>query len=205
MNSKNKKQIVFFNERPEVINYKIARMFKSKGDTTILFTISQKDQWDEEFYKGAFDKIICTDFQFRKANLKNPIHTIKKIPAILKFYLTTKKLNPSVVIGTSYTNWTVALGMRIFKKYPFVYLPYDIMALRFPDLKTARKSRPMFEINAEKYCFKKADGILTKGSIKELDFLKDSYIRKIKMTPVRISFLPYCLNELIAPLNKNKL
>jgi hypothetical protein len=205
MEQKNRRQIVFFSAFPEAMNYKIAKEFKSRGYETILFTISQKDQWDESEFVSAYDKIICTDFLFRKKNLKRPFHTLKKIPSLTKFYKEAKKLKPYAVIGTSYTNWSISWAIKLFKDSPFIYFPYDIIALRFPKLETALEKKYKFELKSEKYNFEKADGILTKGPLSALDLLNKTYLGNVTLPPKKIEFLPYCSDEFIVPINKEKL
>ena len=62
----------------------------------------------------------------------------------------------------------------------------------------------MFEIRAERFCFENADGILHKGSPRELDFLKkeNSLGKPIDINCPEISFLSYCSDEFMIPMNK---
>ena len=207
----NKKQIVFFcATTPYVMIYKIAREFKKKGYETVLITISPKETWEENWYKNGFDKIICSNFRVSKPTLKNSFNMLKRAPYLINTIYEMKKLKPYVVFAIARPNYITALGMKFFKKYPVIYFPYDITAQQHSDLKTALGGGvKKYEINAEKYCFENADGIMHKGASEELEFLKgktmlgDNFISKI--TPLRINFLPYCSDEFIVPINKNKL
>lgn len=204
-----KKQIVFFcATTPYVMIYKIAREFKKKDYETVLITISQKDAWEESWYNDGFDKIICSNFQLKKPTFNNFFNMLKRLPYLIKAIYEMKKLNPYVIFGIARPNLITSFALRFFKKYPFIYFPYDITSQQYPDIETAlRKGIKKSEINAERYCFENSDGILSKGAPEELDFLKGRTIlgENIKLPELRINFLPYCSDEFIIPLNKKKL
>lgn len=200
---KPKKQIVFYYATsPSVMIYKIAKMFKKRGYETVLLTMCEKDRFDNKFYSEAFDKIIYSNFQFFKLSFKTFFYILRKGPSFIKFLISMKLLNPFVVIGISGNNWQLKLAHKyFFKKYPFIYFPYDILShyvnpLNFP---------PNFEIEAEKYCFENLDGVIHKGDSKELKFIEGQLHDKINMQKFQLSFFPYCSKEFIVPVNKNKL
>ena len=120
MNTINKKkQIVFFcATTPYIEIYKIAREFKKKDYETVLITISQKDKWDQNFYKDAFDKIICSNFQIFKPTLKNLFNMLLRTPYLIKSIYEMKKLKPYVIFDIARPNYIAAIFMKQFKKYP---------------------------------------------------------------------------------------
>ena len=206
---KKKKQIVFFcATTPYVMIYKIAREFKKRGYETILITISQRNKWDIKDYHDAFDKIICSNFQLSKPNLKNFFNMLKRVPYLARAIYEMKKLKPYVVFSIANPTYITALAMRFFKKYPIIYFPYDISSQEYSNLGEAMmKGYKEYEVNAERYCFEHADGIMHKGAPNELQHLKTSSMlgSPIKTTPLNIFFPPYCSDEFIVPINKNKL
>ena len=205
----NKKQIVFFcATTPYVMIYKIAKEFKKRGYETVLITISQRDKWDINWYKDGFDKIICSNFQFFKPTIKNSFNMLKRTPFLLKSIYEMKKLKPYVVFAVARPNYITALAMKFFKKYPVIYFPYDINSHFHEEFREAlKKGVKLYEINAERYCFENAEGILHKGDPGELEFLnkKSMLGEPVKMTPLQICFHPYCSDEFMAQINKNKL
>jgi hypothetical protein len=205
---KGKKQIVFFcGSSPEVMVYKIAREFKKNNYKTVLISVSQREKWRKGSFEDGFDKIICTNFQFLKPNFKNILNMLKRLPFLIKSILSMKLLSPYVIFGISKPNWIISIAIKFFKKYPFIYFPYDIFSLEFPNVKAAlKKGVKLFEIKGEKYCFENADGVLHKGAPEEIEYLvKNSmFNEELKITPLRICFNPYCSDEFIVPINKNK-
>jgi hypothetical protein len=204
-----KKQIVFFcATTPYVEIYKIAREFKEMGYETVLITISQKDKWDEEFYKDAFNKIICSNFQVFKLTPNNLLNMAKRLPYLIKSIYEMKKLRPYVIFDIARPNYIAAIFMKFFKKYPIIYLPADISSHLHPTTEDAIKAgKKSYEIKAERYCFENADGILIKASPNSLDHLtKESMLGPpLKLTKNIICFNPYCSDEFIVPINKDKL
>lgn len=205
MKKKNNKQIVFLTEEPENYTFKLAYSLKKRGYKTCLYAISFKDKLDYSFYSEAFDKIICMDFSFRKKYLKNLEFILRKMPLVFKFFFSLRFVNSDVIIGVSNNNWTIALSKIIMKNIPFIYVPYDITALRYPELNKALEKKYKFELKAEKFCFETSDGLMVKYGDKVFDSLGNTYLENLKLPENRISFLPYCLNEFIVPINKNKL
>lgn len=206
----NKKQIVFFcATAPYVMIYKMAREFKKNGYETVLITICQKDKInDYGLYEQAFDKMICSNFQINKPNLKNLLNMFGRLPYLFKSIVEIKKLNPYIVFNISRPNYISALFMKYFNKWPQIYFPADISSQLHPDMKTALKAgKRLYEIKAERYCFEHADGVLHKGAPEEIDYLTKNNMlgSPLKMTKNIICFNPYCSDEFIAPLNKNKL
>jgi len=207
MKSKNK-QIVFFSTViPAVMTQKMALEFRKKGYETILFTMCNRERFDEEFFSKAFDKIFCSNFQFSKADLKSPKYVAKHFPAFLKFIANMKLINPYVIIGLSGSRWQLMFAHKyFFKKYPFIYFPYDINSHLHDSKEHALKAgKKEFDINAEKYLFENSDGILHKGDPNELKPLKGRIFKELNLAPLQLTFFPYCADEFIIPLNKNKL
>jgi len=205
---KKKKQMVFFcSVAPYVMIYKIAKEFKKKGYETILVTISGKDKFDVKSFEDAFDKILCSDFQFFKPSIKSIPYFLKKSLGFLKFLISLKMLKPYVWFGIGRTNWQIMLAHKyFFRKYPFIFFEYDLNSHFFSSRQEARGWRvPNFEINAEKYCFENADGIMHKGAPDELNVLDGRIFSKINLPDLKINFLPYCSKDYVIPLNKNKL
>lgn len=202
-----KKQIVFYcASHPFEMVYKMARLFKKKGYETVLVTMSEKDRFDYSFYSQAFSKIICSDFQFFKPSLKTPLYLIKRGPSFIKFLISIKLLNPYAVIGISGASWQLKLVHKyFFKKYPFIYFPYDILSFSFDSKTSALKYVKEFEIEAEKYCFENSQGVIHKGDPKELSSVSGRIHKNLKLPANQLSFLPYCSEEFEVPINKNKL
>ncbi len=209
MTNKKKKQIVFLEPFPEVMIYKIARMFKEKGYETISIRILEsKDSSLNNFYKPAFDEIKSFDLSFFKVDLKNlPLifmSMLKKLKKIVQTSIFILKLKPYVIFTRAKPNWPCALTRILFKKTPLIYFPYDIRSEDSCDLIKLAKLKK-FEINSEKFCFEKADGIIHKGAPDELTFLEGRIFEKIDFTPLQMAVLPYCSEEFIVPINRNKL
>jgi hypothetical protein len=189
--------------------YKIAREFKIRGYETILITICQRDKFNNpKLYERAFDKIICSNFQIFKPTPKNAVNMIRRIPYLIKSICEIRKLKPYAIFDIARPNYIAAIFMKFFKKYPIIYFPVDITSQLHTDLKSAlRTGKKNYEIKAERYCFENADGILHKGAPEELDYLhKENMLGKpLKMAKNIICFNPYCSDEFIVPLNKEKL
>jgi len=67
MVEESKKRIVFFcASSPSVMLYKIGRVLKQNRYDLILFAMCEKDRFDMDFYREAFDKIVCSDFQLKR-------------------------------------------------------------------------------------------------------------------------------------------
>ena len=164
-----KKKILFYcATSPTVLIYKIAYLLKKHNYETILFANCEKEVFDYNFYKGAFDKIIVSNFSFNKLKLKNTKYILKRGLNLLKFLFLLKTTKPYAVIGVSGNNFQLKFVYKYFlKKHPFIYFPYDILGHFFSSKENALKSdlAPEFkELEAEKYLFENSDGILHKGS-----------------------------------------
>ena len=208
MIKENKKQIVFYcASHPFEVIYKIARIFRKKGYETILFTMCEKDRFDYEFYSEAFDKVICSNFQFFKPSLRSIPYILKRGASLIKFLISVKLIKPYVVIGVSGNNWQLRLVHKYFlRKYPFIYFPYDIISHSYNSIEEAlEKGTKKFEIEAEKYCFENAEGVMHKGDPNELKFVEGRIHKKLKVQELQLSFLPYCSKEFTVPLNNHKL
>jgi len=201
-----KKQIIFLEPWPAVMIYKIARMFKKKGYSTISIRILQNGEEADKFYADAFDEIISFNLNPLKLTPKNA-HLIlkmllKSVKDIFRAIKSISKIKPYVIIGRAKPSWPCALVKILFKKYPFIYFPYDIRAL---DYEEENIGIPNFELKAEKYCFEKSEGIMHKGGPSELKYLNKSKLGNLNISPFQINFLPYCSEEFIIPINKEKL
>lgn len=206
-----KKQIVFLESFPEVMTYKIAKMFRKKGYETVSIRILEsKESSLNNFYKDAFDKIESFNLNFFNMNKKNIpkilFSLLKKIKKIIITSISVLQLKPYVIIARAKPSWPCALMRIIFKKKPLIYFPYDIRSEDCSSMEIAKqKGLKNFEINAEKFCFEKADGIIHKGAPNELEFLEGRIFEEINFTPLQLTFHPYCSEEFIIPFNKNKL
>ncbi len=206
-----RKKIVFLESFPEVMTYKIAKMFKEKGYETISVRILEsKDSLFNDFYKSAFDKIISFDLSFFKIDLKNLplifLSLLKKTKKIVQSAFSVLKIKPYVIFTRAKPNWPCALIRTIFKRTPLIYFPYDIRSEDCSSREIAKKKGlKNFEIDAEKFCFEKADGIIHKGAPNELDLLEGRIFEKINLAPLQMTFHPYCSEEFIIPFNKDKL
>ncbi len=194
-----KKQIVFVEPIPNILNFKIARALKEKDYEIILISFLK---FDKELYQKAYSKMICFDLESFSLNIKNVLNIFKRIPKILKKYSKIKKLNPSVVVGfaSPYPLWIHVLIKKIVRNIPFVFFPYDVNILKYKKIKYYKKAGiPDFELKAEKYLFENSDGIIFKGD-------EESYVKKIfnVKCPV-IKFPPYCSKDFMVPINKNKI
>tara|TARA_Y100000034_G_C6910131_1_gene424128 strand:- start:14091 stop:15347 length:1257 start_codon:yes stop_codon:yes gene_type:complete len=208
------KQIIFIEAYPEVMIYKMARLFKKKGYKTISIRILESKGLSNKFYNEAFDKIICFNLKFHRASIKSlpkiALSLIKSSKDFFKSILSIFKLNPYVIFCRTSPNRLCAITKILFNKYPLIYFPYDISALgdiRFGGTKGKTINKlPSFEAKAEKYCFENVEGILHKGSPDELKYLNKTRLGKdLKLSNLQISFNPYCSEEFILPINKNKL
>ncbi|MDO8516832.1 MAG: hypothetical protein Q7S33_01795 [Nanoarchaeota archaeon] len=204
-----KKRIVFyvtFGGGPPIFVYKLAKEFRRKGYETVLFTICEKNKLDWKFYREAFDKIICSDFEFRKPNLKTIPYVLKKGPSLLRFLFLSKFTKPYAVIGVVGGHWLIKCVHKLFyKKYPFIFHTFDIRSQAYFSMQQALSLMPKFETEAEKYIYEVGDGIIYKGAPDELKYLEGRIFDKINFSELQLNFLPYCSKDFFVPLNKNKL
>ncbi len=192
----NKKQIVFIEYVPTIPTLKIARSLKLTGKYETTLVVFSKI--DKSLLQKEFDEIIMLDLQ-HKIDPRNILKLLKKISngEVLKFFKAIRNLNPYLFQITGPDLFTVIL-MFITKKKPKIYFAYDIW--EFFKKKFSLENlgvKEFFQTNIEKICFRKADGILHKGTKGELNLLTYQ-INKLDLT-----FIPGCLEERIY-LPKNK-
>jgi hypothetical protein len=209
-----KKQIVFSESYSTVMVYKMSKSLREKGYKTVLIRLLEQNEEDNKFYNPGFDKIInfnishfyIGDKKHLKENVLEIIKQIKKIKNFLKCFLELLRLKDSVYIGRAKINLPVFFFRIIFfRKNTFIYFPYDI---RNHNTVENNKSVPFYEIYSEKYCLEHADGIIHKGAPEELEpkFMDGRSLgNNLKIQKLRLNFHPYCSNEFIVPINKNKL
>lgn len=200
-----KKQIVIVESSPTDTLAKIAKALKKIGYEVIF--ISLVSDIERDFIKESYDKIISFNAKFFKINLSTIpqifSHGLKNFSAIIKSFFEIKKLKPYLVLGRAPPNWLCAIFAKYFKKYPFVYFPYDIRSFSYPTIKDAVSGGvPKFEINSERYCFENTDGIIHKGDENELNILNKTLLGDINITCPTFYFFPYCLKEFAVPINK---
>ena len=208
----NKKQIVFIESYSTVMTYKIAKMFKQKGYRTILIRLLEPKDSDEAFYADAYTKVINFNMNFStrinlKKTLLNPISLFKQIKHISLTFIQISKLDPYIIFGKANPNLPIAFFRIWFRKYPFVYFPYDMHVHWCPSMKFAKiRGISKFEIKAERFCFEHADGIMHKGAPNELEYLNGRILgNNIQLPKHQIAFHPYCSKEFCVFINKNKL
>jgi len=200
-----KKNIVFYFASPPSIHvYKIASLFYKKGYKTTLVTMCEKEVLDINFYKTVFNEVIFSNFQFFKPNKKTFLYLLKRGPSFIKFLIKMRTLKPFAVIGTAGANWQLKVAHKyFFKKFPFIYFPYDIISLYSNSREEAlAKGFKSFDLGAEKYCLENSNGILHKGSPDELEFFND---KNVSLPKNQLSFSTYSSKEFSVPINKNKL
>ena len=202
-----KKRILFYSTmEPQIYHYKIAKNLQKKGYETILFTISDKDDKDIDFYIPVFDKIYRSKFEIRKPGLKYIFYALKKAPRMIRFLIQSKLIKADVVIGISGINWQIKLAKKyLYKNKPFIFFTHDIKSQFFNSKKEALRINPNFEVEAEKYNFENCDGIIHKGSPEELNAINGRVFKNINFSQPQLSFEPYCSKEFFVPINKNKL
>jgi hypothetical protein len=202
-----KKTIVFYcASHPYEMIYKLARQLKVHGYKTVLFTMSEEGRFDRGFYKAGFDDIYCSNFQIYKPSAKTPSYLLKRGPHFIKFLLSMKRIKPYAIIGVSGANWQLKYVHRhFFRRFPFIYFPYDILSLYFNSKERALEKVPNFEIEGERYCFEHSDGVLHKGDPNELKFIEGRLHKNLKIPYFQLNFIPPCTKEFIVQFNKNKL
>jgi len=192
-----KKQIVFVEYVPNIINLKIARVLKLKGGyKTTLISFSSIDL---EIYKKAFDEVLILNIKHR-INLKNFVDIFKKIKSEdgKKFIRRVREINPDIFQITGPDLFT-AIVMFVTKKKPKIYFAYDIWG--FYGRKFSLRDlgiKEFFQKAFEKICFRKADGILHKGPSDELKLLR------YKIHAPNLTILPGCLDEWDQKINVKK-
>ena len=205
-------KIVFLEAYSTVMLYKISKELRKKGHRTILIRILKPNESDKLFYKDAYDEVIDLNIDFVKINLKNIFQIFfsffKNLKSILSCYRQVLRFKPDIIIGRANPNLPVAFFRILFRKTPFVYFPYDIRVHYAPTIEIAKKERGLsiMEIKAERFCFENSDGILHKGAPEELGYINGRMLGdNINLPKHILAFHPYCSDEFIMPLNKNKL
>lgn len=201
-------EIVFVESGPTDSFSKIPYALRKLGYKTKLVTITECP--DSEFIRNSYDQIISFHSRFFHVRLKSfpeiLFHFLKKAIPICRALFQVQRLRPNLVIARATPNWMCYLAMKKFTKSSFIYFPYDIRSFTHHNVKDAKKKGvPKFEIEAEKSCFQKADGILHKGLKDELKKLNKAVLGEIEIGCPTLQFLPYCLEELIVPVNNNKI
>jgi hypothetical protein len=207
------KQIVFSESYSTVMVYKMSKVLRERGYKTVLIRLLEQSEEDSKFYNPAFNKTInfnishfyIGDKSHIKENIFSIISQIKKVKDFLKASLEILKLRDSVYIGRAKVNLPVYIFRKIFfRNTPFIYFPYDI---RNHNTVENNKSVPFYEIYTEKYCLSHADGIIHKGAPEELEpkYMDNRSLgKKVKIQKLQLNFHPYCSNEFIVTINKNK-
>lgn len=203
-----KKQIVFVENGPADMSAKMAFVLRNKGYETIL--ISLMGDIEGDFLKKAYNQRISFNLKFFKINLKNLpqilFFCLKNFFKIINILFKIRKIQPYMLITRSNPSWMCVLFKFFFPKSPFIYFPYDIRSFGYANLQETKMAGiPNFEIKSEKYCFENADGIIYKGDPQELDHLNENVLGKgVKIKCPKVYFFPYCLDELMIPIKKNK-
>lgn len=199
-----KKIVFYFASPPSIHTYKIARLLHKRGYKTTLVTMCEKEALDINFYKNAFNEIIYSNFQFFRPSKKTIPYLLKRGLSFIKFLIKLKTLKPYAVIGVSGANWQIRTVHKLFfKKYPFIYFPYDIISLYSNSREEAlKKGYKSYDLDAEKYNLENSDGILHKGSPEELEFFKT---KNYHLSKHQLNFSTYSSKEFSVPLNKNKI
>ena len=183
-----KKEIVFVEYVPNIINLKIARALKSSGKygpTLVSFS-----EVDKELYNKAFDKILILNVK-HSLNRANLIDLSKKLfsKESRNFVKELKKLNPYLFQVTGpdlFTLWV----MFITKNKPKIYFAYDIWDFYGKKFSIRNLGiKEFLQRKFERIGFKKSDGIIHKGPAGELNFLK------YKINKIDLAILPGCLDE----------
>ena len=206
-----KKQIIFLEPFPEVMIYKIAKLFREKGYETISIRILEHKGLSNNFYKSAFDQIIDFNLGFFKINIKNApkiiLSLLKKIKNISNNFYRILKLKPLIIFARANPNLPCAITKILAGETPVIYFPYDIRSQCYPTKESMKRLRGLnfFEIASERFCLEYSDGIMHKGAPEELNFLENRAFKNLKMSPLQINFLPYCSKEFIVSINKSKL
>ena len=207
----NKKEVVFIEGYQTVMLYKIAKELRKNNYKTILIRILEQDELGEGIYKQGYDEIIDLNLSYYKVTKENfskiILSMFRKSGSLFKSLFKIIKLKPYIVIGRAPLSTPIAIFRILFRKTPFVYFPYDIMSQALATQEEARKRHlPLFEIKADRFCFENSDGILHKGAPEELDYINGRMLGdNIKLPKHTLAFHPYCSDEFIMPLNKNKL
>ncbi len=207
-----KKQIVFLEGYSTINLYKISREFMKRGYKTVLIRLLKPSKEDENFFNDGYNQIIDVNlsyFQLKLKNLPDILFSLfKNIKILFLGLLEILRLKPYVIIGRATPSWPTAFFRVLFRKTPIIYFPMDIRTLFYPDVKMAKEIGGIsnFEIKSERFCFERTDGLIYKNDPNELNFINGRMLGdNVKLPELKLNFHPYCSDEFIAPLNKNKL
>ena len=202
-----KKQILFIEFYSSVMIYKLADQFRKNGYETVLIRIIAQNQVDRSFFDEPFDKVINFNIEhFKGSFFKILLMQRNRIKSVFSALIECLKLKPYVVIGKAMPNLPIALFRIFFRKYPFIYFPYDIRSQG--DIEILKKNTSFLELKAERFLFENSDGIIHKGSPDELnpEYVNDRVLGpNIKLPKFKLSFPPYCSMDFIVPINNKKL
>lgn len=195
-----KKQVVFIEPSPTVNMYRIARTLKLTGRyETILASFSNVDK---NFYKKAYDKILVLELS-HKFNTSTLLDLSKKIfrGEIKSFLKKIEKINPYLFHITGPDLFS-SIAMIFLEKNPApkIYYSNDTWGATEKTVSFLKEFGIKGELQRifEKICFKNAEGVLNKGSIKQYDLLK------YKIDSPKMSLFPNCFDSWIYPVKKKK-
>lgn len=177
-----KQEILFLSFNPRVDMAKKADALKQTGKYRVrsLCFKATSDVLDG-FFSQYFDEVM----------------TYTNLADLLYFLLALK---PDVIIARPKSN--IAALAIIFSGSPVVFNLYDIECVAVAEEHKDNKYQDPLTIEAEKFCFENADGIIHKGSEDEIDkYISPKY--KIK-API-LHFYPCCWERYFAPENTQKL
>lgn len=201
------RQVVIIESSPTDMVAKMAKYLRREGYETFLLTLT--GDLSAPLLQEAYTQRFSIGASFFKINVRTLpsilFHGLRKTPALVRFYSLLRTLKPSVVIGRSNPNWLCALALRYYRrKAPFIFFPYDIRSYVYTSRAEAIQSGvPAFELDAERYCLEHADGIIHKGADDELTLFDTKVHTKMpKITCPVLHFLPYCDDDLMAPMKK---
>jgi len=191
-----KKKLLIMTIKPTSQLYKLVSFLRLHLEITIVFLSGERFMKE---YKDLGIKTSCAHL-IGKGFLKD-----KKIFLLfmnmLNFFFKTLKMKKEAYdyvfagIGHDYIGYYL---FKIFKKSKKIYFPYDIQLFV---IGINKEKRPIFGIRTEKYCLENADFIFHKGPKNELNLIKKE---EAKVKGKSIQFLPYCLDNWIMPIKKEK-
>jgi glycosyltransferase involved in cell wall biosynthesis len=182
----NKKQIVFIEPNPTALTYRLARSLKlTERYETVLVSFSKIDR---KFFGKAYDTILNLELS-HKFKLKNLKDLWKKIANkdIRNFFERINKMKPYIFQITGPDLFSLmALSFLQKNLSPKIYYSNDLWGADKRNFFLTREfwGRGELQKFCERRCFKKVDGILSKMSLKDFEFLKyDVIIPKLALFP----------------------